>query len=303
MILKGKTNTYRSDFSQLLAPVGKFSAVYVGVNTHTNQKIAIKTTPPGRDSDNELIHLLKHESTFQFTNPGIIKILDYIEEAGAAFIISEHIDGQSLKSDRKRIDYKGNCKSAIELALQILPILHTIHEQECLHGDIKPSNILLTNNSEPVIIDFGHAIRLKSQPEDIGTKPFSMAYSAPEIMLNFRHLANVSSDLFSLGMILYELITGELPFRHEQPLVSLTLQLSYPLPQHPLLPPSLHQILQKATSKSIFRLPPSRLSEEEITETLNNGISKRYCDAMELYSDLKSILAEPLKKRKWFNLF
>jgi serine/threonine-protein kinase len=301
MILQGENGRYEADFINSIAPPGKFSVVFSGINFESGSPVAIKTLPSGAESS-DLIALLRHESVFRFDIPGVQKIIDFKEEQENAFLISELIDGLSLKKNLKRNPFKGEWQKAVTFIIQLLDALEVIHSKSIIHADIKPSNILVADN-KPVIIDFGQAIDLNQNRVTDSIKPFSMIYAAPELMLNNRSIVSYSTDVFSTGILLYEMITGELPFRHDQPLVSMTLQLNHPLPPNRRIPTALQEIINKATAKFVFKLPPSRYLNYEIKEMLGEGMRRRYQSAAEFKNDLENLLEMKDAPKKRFRLF
>ena len=190
-----------------------------------------------------------------------------------------------------------------------------MHDKGIYHCDLRPQNILLyydTNNKidltypEVYLLDLGLA-KTDAENASITTSPFALIYSPPEQLLNHYELVNCSSDLYSLGITLYECITGVIPFTDENPELVMHLQLNAPLDENKKIPNPLFEVLKKATSKHKFTLPPNKIDSRELHEKLLLGQMERYHDANEFRYALTRVLdhavmAEEIEKSKpWWN--
>lgn len=194
---------------------GGMGVVYKALDTTLDRFVAIKFLPPHLSRDGEatrrFIHEAKAASALDHVNIGMIHEVDKTLD-GRTFIVMAHYEGETL---RERID-RGNIAvdEALDITSQIAAGLAKAHEKEIVHRDIKPSNILLTRDGEAKIIDFGLAklagkTRLTKEGKTLGT----VAYMSPEQARGEE--VDHRSDIFSLGAVFYELLTGEPPFKGE----------------------------------------------------------------------------------------
>ena len=137
------------------------------------------------------------------------------------------------------------------------------------------------------LIDFGLAV--KRTKTDVRKTLFPLGYAAPELLLNQLDIVDSRSDLFSLGIMIWRLFTGELPLKHPNPSIYTNIQLTHPLPDHVSLPKGLLEILQKMTYKFQFKLPPNKISAAEVKSSLVIGMNQRYQSFSEVSTDLNQL--------------
>lgn len=308
MLLQGQYDQYEFDTEKdLFKEGGKFSVLYRGRALQSSFPVLIKTLSSGLMQDEAAYDALRYESTFRFEHPRLLKLIDFAEWQGIPFLISREERGLDLKTvQQKRLLKRGDWRTAIGLALQVLEGLEHMHGSDAYHRDLKPSNILLhlerakeITHTDVKVLDYGMAIWGKDLQRryDTHIKPFSLVYATPEQVLNFHSLTKPSTDLYALGIILYEVITGQPPLYDEHPLKLMTLQLTYDIPKHRSIPSPLMEILQKMTAKHLFRMPPSKYDDSELRELLQEGQLGRYQNASALRGDLQELLNIPMKKR------
>ncbi|MBK6709785.1 MAG: protein kinase [Chloroflexi bacterium] len=197
----------------------------------------------------------------QFNSPSIVKIYDTGDYEGSPFIVMEHIEGGSLIDYLKQLQWSGRkmpLAETIALGSQIAEGLAYAHQRGLIHRDIKPGNILLRLREavggqprQAVIIDFGLAVPLK-EGDEAATNPFmgSLAYMSPEQCENLP--LDGRSDIYSLGILLYQLTTGQLPFQINAPVDIIKHVQEPPLPPrliNPELPEIIDSIILKAMAK------------------------------------------------------
>ncbi len=239
-----------------------FSTVYLGIQRPLGRKVLIKILAPHIAENETLRRRFEREAKIlaALDDPGVVKVYDFGQEKGTAFIISEFIEGKTLKevlTERKRLEIN----EALRIIKEVAEIISRIHRKGVLHRDIKPSNIILKEDGRLKLTDFGLAQtvaldRLTIDGEIIGTP----AYMSPE-QISGRPI-DQRSDIFSLGVVAYELLTGENPFVAE----TFTGVLHKVLNQKPEkikdLPPAVAKLLEKMLAKN----PKGRFqSGEEIS--------------------------------------
>ena len=192
---------------------GGMGVVYRAIDTKLDREVAIKFLPSHLSSDTEAIKRFIHEakaaSAIDHTHIGTIYEIDETED-GVTFIVMALYDGETL---RERIDRGGmSVEDSLDIASQIASGLSKAHMKDIVHRDVKPSNIIITNDGEVKIIDFGLAkLAGKTRLTKIGSTLGTAAYMSPEQTRGDE--VDRRTDIWSVGAIMYEMLTGKLPFR------------------------------------------------------------------------------------------
>lgn len=193
---------------------GGMGEVYLAEDTKLNRKVALKFLPSQYASDKGLKERFKREAqaAAALNHPNIITVYEVSEYENRPFIAMEYVEGESLKDVivRKKLSIGG----VLDIALQISQGLAVAHQAGIIHRDIKPQNILMGKDGRVRICDFGLAkakrdVTLTQAGSTLGT----IAYMSPEQAQGKE--ADHRSDIFSFGVVLYEMITGQLPFKGE----------------------------------------------------------------------------------------
>jgi serine/threonine protein kinase len=296
-IIKGNFGEYRFNDSVFLKKNGKFNDVFLGIDIKTKNEVLIKRLN-SQNTENEIaVNRFLLESHINFEHISLSKSLDYFTFENDIFLIREFFEGIDLKNFTKPSLFKKNFKEDfwIKILIQVLEGLQILHEKGIIHRDIRPSNIIILNknidfkeNPKIKIIDFGLAKSLENE-ESFEREPFSLIYSPPEQLLNFNSLVSVGSDLYSLAITFYELISDEKLFRHSNPEFSMNLMITQTLKPSKKISNQLFNILSKASAKKKFIKPPRMFSYNELYELLEEGVKFRYSSASEMLFDLKEI--------------
>jgi serine/threonine protein kinase len=231
---------------------GGMGVVYKAEDTLLKRTVALKFLPPTLTSDLEakerFIHEAQAASALEHTN--ICSVHEIAEYEGQTFIVMGYYEGETLK--KKIEDGRLKIEDGINIAIQVAQGLERAHEAGIVHRDIKPANVMITSHGEAKILDFGLAkLAGQSMLTKSGTTLGTAAYMSPEQARG--ETADQRSDIWSLGMVMYEMFAGHLPFNsdYEQALVYAILN-ETPKPLRQIrqeIPESVEQIVQKALAK------------------------------------------------------
>lgn len=275
----------------------KFGETYLVKNV-TSGELGVLKMLLKSEFEKSLSSQLKNESKFTFHHNGLPEIWCVFENDKYFSFVKKYQEGILWKDYLEKLSDK-DFYLHLPLAIsQILQLLHIVHQKGIIHGDIKPTNLLVhahsPTNFQIEIIDFGMSF-MPNQMDSSQKLPFSLGYSAPEIMLNRRDLANETSDFYSLGICILQLFTGKIPLFDPNPEFFMNFQLTLPFEKPDKIPKSLWNIVSQMLQKGIFNLPPNQLSNNEIEKIIKEGIKKRtkYDNLLDQFTELKI-------ERKWF---
>lgn len=193
--------------------VGGFGNVYKAVSDN-GDIVALKTLNPYLPDDPKIISKFFHEAKIlsKLNHPNICKLINFFADGPDYTIVMEYIDGIDLKELMfHEPDNRLPSKQAINIANQCLAAFQYAYEMGVLHLDIKPSNIMIDKNGKSIIMDFGIARVIGDTSHNWITRIMSPAYSPPERFSQAEN-ADIRSDIYSMGMVFYELFTGKKPF-------------------------------------------------------------------------------------------
>ena len=240
---------------------GGMATVYKAYDTRLERDVAIKVIRTGAITPDMLPELLKRfereaKSLAKMKHRDIVNIHDYGEFEGAPYLVMEYLPGGTLKA---RTGHTIPYQDAARLLLPIARALDYAHKRGVLHRDIKPANILITEEGEPLLSDFGIAKMLESGQETqltgTGVGIGTPEYMAPE---QWTGKAVPQTDLYALGIVFFELITGIKPFTADTPAAILLKQVNDPLPQPSLFVPDLPDEVGDVLLKTLAKKPADR---------------------------------------------
>jgi len=242
---------------------GGLGTVYKALDTRVKRPVALKVLHVTPDGEAKQRFLKEADVLARLNHPNIVQIYDEGEAEGLLYLAVEYIEGRSLQ----RIVAEGKSPGtnyAIEIIRQVGTALGYAHQRGVVHRDVKPSNILISNQGRVLLTDFGLAIAPGTETlTNAGTIAGTLLYMSPEQAMGKR--LDGRSDLFSLGVVLYELLTGRHPFSG----VSLAQILSRIVEQEPLPPEQLNSSLSLAPSlgktvlKALAKAPEQRFQTAE----------------------------------------
>jgi serine/threonine protein kinase len=245
--------------------VGGMGEVYLARDTRLKRKVALKLLPPQYTSDPTRIKRFEREAlaASALNHPNIITIYEIGEDEGKHFIAAEYVEGRTLRETLSA--GRAQVKEAVEIAIQICSALSTAHEAGIVHRDIKPENVMLRRDGYVKVLDFG-LVKLTERHKSAGATNASDAdlgqtnpgavlgtvrYMSPEQALGQE--VDRRSDIFSLGVSLYELVTGVPPFKGGSTAATLDAIVHHrPLPVTEVckdLAPELERIINRALEK------------------------------------------------------
>src|SRR6185437_8757079 len=196
-----------------LVGTGGMSSVYKAHDRLLDRTVALKVLHQQYSTDDEYVEHFRREarSVATLTHPNIVTVIDRGEHGDRQFIVFEYVDGDNLK---RMIERRGPApvETALELGIQMARALAFAHQNGLVHRDVKPQNVLLNGDGQAKVTDLGIArsLDVKGGLTQTGTVLGTSDYIAPEQARGSR--VDAQSDIYSLGAVLYELLTGEVPF-------------------------------------------------------------------------------------------
>ncbi|MCB9078867.1 MAG: serine/threonine protein kinase [Anaerolineaceae bacterium] len=286
---------------------GGMATIYQAIDANLARRVAVKVIPmPDQASGQAGAAILARfrqeaRAMAQLSHPHIITVYSYGETDDWAYIVMEYVPGGSLQG-RLRRNAPVGWQRALNRVIPISQALAFVHKRGLIHGDVKPANILLAAEDRPLLADFGLARQqylldsgLFAPDELLGT----MAYAAPEQIQNSKIDARI--DIYALGIVLYQLLTGELPFPGETPSDFIMARLkTLPVPlltANPHVPAIFAPMLDKALAYQ----PDSRYrSMDEFTRDLQQAYAELSTSKLSLTRTRLRTSSEPV--RQWSKL-
>jgi serine/threonine-protein kinase len=253
---------------------GGMSSVYRAFDPTLERWVAIKLMHRDISHDPDQLERFRREAraVAQLNHPHVVTVIDAGEDDGAPYIVFEYVEGETLKGRIRRLG-RLPVSEAVAYAIEIGRALEAAHASKLVHRDVKPQNVLIDPDGRAKVTDFGIARSLEAQGlTATGRVLGTTDYVSPEQALG--HEVTGQSDIYSLGIVLYEMLTGETPFKADTQVAVAMKHVREPLPdvqrRRPEISASLAAVVERATSK----------------ETQN-----RYQDVSEMVHDLEEVLA------------
>lgn len=241
---------------------GGMAVAYKAVDTTLGRNVAIKLILPGQQQTDHFIKRFLREarSLAQLSHPNIVTILDSGDYEGSPYLVMEYIPGGSLTS------MLGKPISASEAANLIIPIayaLHHAHRHKIIHRDVKPSNVLINSSGQPMLTDFG-IVKLMDTTESQGLTGTGAIVGTPSYMAPEQIKGQVidgRADVYALGVIFYEMVTGQKPYTANTPIEVTLKHINAPIPKPRLVVRDIPQEAEAVIYKAMAKNPDSRYAD------------------------------------------
>ena len=278
MLSKGQKINNRYEIVKSIGE-GGMANVYLANDKILNRKVAVKVLRGDLSSDDKFIHRFQREalSVSNLSHPNIVEVYDVGEEDGEYYIVMEYIEGKTLKQLLKKRESL-TLTEVIDIMTQLTDGISHAHESYIIHRDIKPQNIMIQDDGRIKITDFGIAMALNAtQLTQTNSVMGSVHYLPPEQASGKG--ATVKSDIYSMGILMYELLTGTVPFKGDNAVEIALKHMKDKIPsirkQDPSIPQSVENILLKATAKN----PRNRYdTAKEMHEDLLNCLKEEHAN-------------------------
>lgn len=274
MITKGQKINDRYEIIRSIGE-GGMANVYLGYDTILDRNVAIKILRGDLSSDEKFVRRFQREalSASSLAHPNIVEMYDVGEDDGIYYIVMEYVDGKTLKQLLKK---RGSLtlSEAIDIMLQLTDGMAHAHDSYIIHRDLKPQNIMIKDDGQIKITDFGIAMALNAtQLTQTNSVMGSVHYLPPEQASGKG--STIKSDIYSMGIIFYELLTGSLPFKGDNAVEIALKHMREPLPSvkddNPSIPQSIENIILKATAKNPKnRYDDARSMHEDLLTALDD---------------------------------
>ena len=274
MITKGQKINDRYEIIRSIGE-GGMANVYLGYDTILDRNVAIKILRGDLSTDEKFVRRFQREalSASSLAHPNIVEMYDVGEDDGIYYIVMEYVEGKTLKQLLKK---RGSLtlSEAIDIMLQLTDGMAHAHDSYIIHRDLKPQNIMIKDDGQIKITDFGIAMALNAtQLTQTNSVMGSVHYLPPEQASGKG--STIKSDIYSMGIIFYELLTGSLPFKGDNAVEIALKHMRNPLPSvredNPAIPQSIENIILKATAKNPKnRYDDARQMHEDLLTALDD---------------------------------
>ena len=253
MIAKGQRINDRYEIEKLIGE-GGMANVYLARDTILDRRVAVKVLRGDLAGDEKFVRRFQREalSDSSLSHPNIVEIYDVGEDEGNFYIVMEYIEGKTLKQLIKKRGVL-SLSETMDIMLQLLDALASAHDSYIIHRDIKPQNIMIKDSGLVKITDFGIAVALNStELTQTNSVMGSVHYLPPEQASGKG--STIRSDIYSLGILMFEMLTGKVPFNGDSAVEIALKHMKDPLPSvreiNPVVPQSVENIILKAAAKN-----------------------------------------------------
>lgn len=241
---------------------GGMAVVYKAFDTRLERPVALKVIRTEKLEEEQFLARFEREAKAlaKLTHPNIVHINDYGEHDGTPFLVMDYIPGGTLK---QRLGAPIHWGEAARFLAPVARALEYAHLRGIIHRDIKPSNILVTESGEPMLTDFGIAKMLQGE-QSVNLTSSGIGIGTPEYMSPEQVMGSPvdgRSDVYSLGTVLYEMVTGRTPYKADTPMAIAIKQVHDPLPRPRQYVPSLPAQVEQVIFKALGKQPDDRYME------------------------------------------
>jgi serine/threonine protein kinase len=236
---------------------GGMATVYRGIQTSLNREVAIKVLPVQFSGDPSFVERFKQEAeaVANLRHPNILTVFDFGEQNGIIYMVTEFVSGGSLAD---RLGHPMALEQVLAVMSPLASALDYAHQRGIVHRDLKPANVLMTPNGDPVLADFGLARLLQSggRLTNTGSALGTPEYMAPEQAMGGD--VSAQTDVYAFGVLLYEMLTGQVPFPGETPVAIILAHLHQPPPPPRGMVPSITEAVEAVVLKCLAKDPADR---------------------------------------------
>ena len=272
-----------NDRYQIIKTIGEggMANVYLAKDTILDRNVAVKVLRGDLADDEKFVRRFQREalSASKLNHPNIVEMYDVGEDNGSYYIVMEYVQGKTLKSLVKK---RGalTLPEVIDIMTQLCSAIICAHDSYIIHRDIKPQNVMILDDGRVKIMDFGIAMALNSNELTQTNSVMGSVHYLPPEQANGSG-STIKSDIYSLGILMYELLIGKVPFKGDNAVEIAIKQMKEPIPsickQNPDIPQSVENIVLRACAKNP---------------------KNRYDSVKEMYDDIKTCLTEDKLNQK-----
>ena len=261
---------------RIIKQIGKggMATIYKAFQPGMDRYVAIKVLPPTLADDEQFVQRFQQEARAisKLEHPRILPVYDYGEQDGVMYIVLRYVDSGTLKD--RMAQGRLSLAEVTRIISQVASALEYAHQEGVIHRDVKPANVLLDKNGNVYLMDFGLARIMESsvQLSATGVSVGTPAYMSPEQGKGEK--VDSRSDIYSLGVMLYEMVTGQVPYEAETPLAVLIKHISNPLPLPSAVFPEISASVERVILKALAKEPDDRYQTAgELANGLQTAVS------------------------------
>ncbi len=273
----GKKLKDRYEILELLGQ-GGMSAVYKAYDPNLKREVAVKLIHPHLSTDPEFVRRFEAEAAAvaRLSHPNIVDVYDFDHDSQTYFMVLEYLRGETLQQRLRRLneaDKRMGLEETIKICAQVCEAVDYAHQSGVIHRDLKPANVMLSPEGKAVLMDFGIVKMVGSQQHTAtGTVLGTARYMSPEQVRG--DAVDQRSDIYSLGVMLYEMLSGKPPFDAESAMTVMRMHLEEPVPDIRELVPSIPGAMLAILQRALAKFP-----------------DQRYQTAGDMATDLRAVLA------------
>ena len=273
----GKKLKGRYEILELLGQ-GGMSAVYKAYDPNLKREVAVKLIHPYLSTDPEFVRRFEAEAAAvaRLSHPNIVDVYDFDHDGDVYFMVLEYLRGETLQQRLRRLnetDKRMGLEETIKICAQVCEAVDYAHQSGVIHRDLKPANVMITPEGKAVLMDFGIVKMVGSQHHTAtGTVLGTARYMSPEQVRG--DAVDQRSDIYSLGVMLYEMLSGKPPFDAESAMTVMRMHLDEPVPDIRELVPSIPNTMLAILQRALAKFP-----------------DQRYQTAGDMATDLRAVLA------------